>query len=215
MDFNKFIVQLSSLLQADLPGQVAQAQMSPLGRSGNYDKTTLQKARKSAVCLLLYPHENDIFFPLIERPTYDGTHSGQMAFPGGAFEADKDQNLTETALRETFEEIGISPDDVQVLGNLSGLYIMPSNFWVQPVLAYLPSAPSFIPDKNEVASVVSIPLQELLNEENVQQTSLKVRGILLPNVPYFALQDKVVWGATAAILAELKALLQKIAPQVL
>lgn len=164
-----------------------------------------EKARRSAVLILFYPYRGEIYLPLILRPIYDGVHAGQMAFPGGRMER-TDENLIRTALREAQEEIGIRVTDVQVLGQLTELYIPPSNFFVQPVVGVMKHRPDFYPDPREVEEVVEVPLATFLDETIVGDTQIEVRGVLI-DAPFFQIQNHKVWGATAMMISELLAVI--------
>jgi 8-oxo-dGTP pyrophosphatase MutT (NUDIX family) len=165
------------------------------------------KTRESAVLVLLYQEKNTIYFPLIQRAMYDGTHGGQMAFPGGKKE-DTDENLIRTALRESQEEIGIKAIDVKIIGELSTIFIPPSNFWVKPILGYLDYIPDFFPDSREVQKVVPIKLMDLLNDELLKEKEISINGKAI-NTPGFEFENNWVWGATALILSEFKEILIK------
>ena len=164
-----------------------------------------ERTRRSAVLILFYPHKESIYLPLILRPQYDGVHAGQMAFPGGRMER-TDRDLTQTALREAQEEIGIRVQDVTVLGQLSELFIPPSNFYVQPVVGMLTARPDFYPDPREVDAVVEVRLDTLLDKTIVGDSQIEVRGITV-DAPYYAIEGHRVWGATAMMIAELLAVL--------
>ena len=198
-------------LAASLPGRPAQALMAPLPRPGWHpDDRPDEPARQSGVLVLFYNLQGRLHVPLILRPTYDGTHSGQVAFPGGGSE-ERDKDLTETALREAQEELGISPKDVQILGTLTELYIRPSNYEVYPTVGRLKAKPVFRPDPNEVAQLLEVPLAALLDPSNLrkEQWQLADRSAL---VPYFAIQNQSIWGATAMILSELLAVVRNCQP---
>ena len=194
-------------LAAPLPGRPAQALMAPLPRPGWHpDDRPDEPARQSGVLVLLYSLQGRLHVPLILRPTYDGTHSGQVAFPGGGSE-EGDGDLTETALREAHEELGIAPDDVEVLGTLTDLYIRPSNYEVYPTVGRLKAKPEFRPDPSEVAKLLEVPLAALLNPDHQQREAWQLadRSAL---VPFFAIQDQAIWGATAMILSEFLAVMR-------
>lgn len=185
--------------------------MAPLPRPGWHpDDRPDEPARQSGVLVLLYSLQGRLHVPLIVRPTYDGTHSGQVAFPGGGIE-EGDRDLTETALREAHEELGIAPDDVEVLGTLTDLYIRPSNYDVYPTVGQLKGKPTFRPDRSEVAQLLEVPLATLLNpaSQRREDWQLADRSAL---VPFFAIQNQAVWGATAMILSELLAVVRGCQP---
>jgi 8-oxo-dGTP pyrophosphatase MutT (NUDIX family) len=122
-DFTTFIDKLKIRLQQPLPGQTAHNVMASESRLKLKMPSPNERTRESAVLILFYPTENQIFIPLILRPQYDGVHGGQMAFPGGRAEKE-DESLIRTALREAQEEIGVRVSDVKVLGELTKLWVM-------------------------------------------------------------------------------------------
>lgn len=206
ISFAPFIQLLRANLQSPLPGFEIQMKMAPYPRSGGrlpYDAPKAD-ARHSAVLVLLYPHMGELHLVLTLRPTYDGTHSGQVSFPGGRYE-EGDGDLTETALRECHEEIGVRPDEMMVLGRLTPLYVFVSNNMVTPVVAWCDQRPAFAPDEREVAQLLEVPLRHLLDPANrrVEQWELRDR---LATVPFYTVAGQKVWGATAMMLGELLAL---------
>ena len=204
---DEFFDCLQRKLAGPLPGRPAQALMAPLPRPGWHpDDRPAEPARQSGVLVLLYPHQQALRLPLILRPTYDGAHSGQVAFPGGRRE-EEDANLTATALREAQEELGIAPQDVQVIGQLTQLYIRPSNYQVCPTVGRLACRPAFRPHAREVAKLLEISLESLLNPAHLRRERwrLQDRSAL---VPFFAIQGQTIWGATAMILSELLAVVR-------
>ncbi len=159
--------------------------------------------------VLLYPHKNDIYLPLMKRPIYEGAHSGQISFPGGKFER-TDADLTETALRETEEEIGVDRSRVEVVGVLSELFIIASNFKVIPTVGFVNEKPDFIPDPHEVAGVLNVSLAHLNDPQNQGMEQMRFRNNIVINSPYYNVQGNVVWGATAMMLSELLAVVNAI-----
>jgi len=194
----QFINKLTQQLALPLPGEVAFQKMSIPSRSIWKPN---EKTRKSAVLILFYKHLNDIYIPLILRPKYDGVHAGQMAFPGGRFE-NSDENLIRTAVREAQEEIGIKASDVKVIGQLTEIYIAPSNFLALPIVGYLPYRPDFYPDPREVDKIFEINLKEFLNTDNISTTTIKIKDFSL-EVPCYIIQNNIIWGATALMISEL------------
>ncbi len=205
--FQQFIKTLSKELQGPLPGRDAQHKMAPQPRSkpwkGSYDAPQAD-ARTSSVLMLFYPSENEICLPLILRQTYKGVHSGQVGLPGGRVE-ESDANLTETALRETHEEIGVSSDEIEIIGKLSPLYVFASNFMVHPMVGWVPSRPSFQLDPYEVAQLIETPLSALQDPANHHTEVWEMRD-RTATVPHFRIQEHNIWGATAMMLSELLAL---------
>lgn len=169
----------------------------------------LPRARKGAVLALFYPIQSNIHLTLIQRPTYDGVHSGQVAFPGGAKE-EFDATLLETALRETEEEVGVPRHVIEVLGQLTELYIPPSNFLITPVVGYTPQQPEFKLDLNEVVEVIEPSLEEILDRTIIGVKKIKVRSDISIDAPHFNIQGRTVWGATAMMISELNEVLRRI-----
>lgn len=204
--FNSFIEKLAARLQEPLPGRVAHEKMASESRLKFKMPSPNERTRESAVLILFYPADNQIFLPLILRPEYDGVHGGQMAFPGGRAEKE-DENLIRTAMREAQEEIGVRLTDVKVLGQLTKLFIPPSNFYVQPVIGYINHKPEFYPDPREVDKVIEIPLSEITNPEIISRKILNVRGVEV-DAPFYNIQEHTVWGATAMMISELLTIIE-------
>jgi 8-oxo-dGTP pyrophosphatase MutT (NUDIX family) len=195
------ILYLQQRLRQSLPGIVAHERMRVIFRSQHNLPSPNERTRQSAVLLLLYPAENQWFFPLILRPTYDGVHSGQVGFPGGKQEI-YDKDLTDTALREANEEIGILREEVEILGNLTPFYVNASNMYLTPVVGLSRQKPDFQPDDREVAVLLQVPLSELLDPQNRKEKEISLPPDIVLQTPYFDLQNQTVWGATALILSE-------------
>lgn len=200
IEFTDFINNLTKRLELPLPGEIAHKLMAAKSRLSiaNTPNTT---TRKSAILILFYPFEDKINIPLILRPQYDGMHGGQVAFPGGRYEK-TDENLIRTAIREAQEEIGIRATDVQIIGQLTELYIPPSNFLVQPVVGFMNKKPAFYPDPREVDTIFEISVEEIMKPEIISEELLNVRGVEV-QAPIYSIQNHKVWGATAMMIAEL------------
>lgn len=163
--------------------------------------------KKSAVLLLICKNENGLFIPLTERHVYKGAHSGQISLPGGKYE-EIDESMEAAALRECNEEIGIS-SDIEILGALTPIYIPVSKFLVHPIVGFLNRETNYTINSNEVKQLIELPLKELLKPELVKETVVEPMAGLKLKTPYFDVQGKIVWGATAMILNEFKHLLLK------
>ena len=137
-------------------------------------------------------------------------HSGQVSFPGGRQDPG-DANLAHTALRETYEEIGIPGHGLRVLGQLPSFYIPTSHFDVFPTVARFDGLPAFSPNPGEVADVFCFGLDELLMPAYKCVEQRRIRGIDA-RVPYYAVSGHKVWGATAIMLSELECRLRSVLP---
>ncbi len=202
MQVTDLIPLLKSRFQSPLPGKVAQNKMAVSGRK-TYIPSVPTNFRVACVLCLIYPKNSEWHLVLIERMTTEkDRHSGQMSFPGGKYES-SDGTYENGALREAREEIGINPEDVIILGEMTSLYIPVSNFQVYPFAGILDYAPVFKPQEKEVQEVVEVPLTLLLAEETRQRKALTIRNkYVLKDVPYFNVKNKIVWGATAMMLSE-------------
>lgn len=199
----KIILELTNCLQETLPGWEAQSRLEPEMRKQMRQQAAEEaKAKESAVLLLMYPKENDLMLVFIQRSEYVGIHSSQIAFPGGRYE-DVDIDFEATALRETWEEIGIPPADVTILGKLTSLYVPPSNFNIHPFVGMLSKEPTFILDPLEVAGVFTAPLFIFFNATTLQQKTITFRDGSDILVPCYNVENKIIWGATSMILNEL------------
>lgn len=203
MKFENFIKKLNTALQQELPGYEAQRLMEPSIRKQQIEKMKAgNDAIECSVLILLYPKNNKIFTVFIKRPKYDGVHSEQIAFPGGQYEKN-DGSLFITALRESKEEIGIDPHDIEIIGNLSDLFIPPSNFNVLPVVAYMNKTPVFDIDKNEVDKIIEISLDDLLDKNIICKKEVLTNENTKLNVPCYFYEEHIIWGATAMVISEL------------
>ena len=205
MEFKLFVNQLEQKLQLPLPGHAEFLRKNgfDLAKRGEPD---FKKTKKSAVLIAFYPHDAGIYLPLILRPPYDGTHGGQMAFPGGRME-EYDESYERTALREAEEEIGLKALDVKIIGGLTEVYIPPSNYWVKPIIGVLDYKPPFFPDAREVAAIHEIDWHELINPNIIERRTIKVRGGVM-DTSGFDIQGQWIWGATALMIGELMAVLK-------
>jgi 8-oxo-dGTP pyrophosphatase MutT (NUDIX family) len=208
--FTHFITQLSNRLSAPLPGEEAQYLMAPGSRRRlTDDEIEAYNPRKSAVLILIFPENNHIKTIFIVRPTYKGVHSGQVAFPGGKFE-ESDSDLQQTALRETFEEVGVHPSLITIIGKLTDVYIDPSNFLVHPYVGYVNARPNFIADAREVAKIIDYNLFDLHNEAIQSTKEITIAETFQLTVPCYDIHGETLWGATAMMVSELNALTKEL-----
>jgi 8-oxo-dGTP pyrophosphatase MutT (NUDIX family) len=202
-----FFEKLQQRLLQPLPGFAAHQKMINQTRlSDYYNILPNEKTRKSAVLILFYPDNSQWHIPMILRPSYEGVHSGQVGFPGGKQE-DTDADLIATALRETYEEIGIDKSYVNIVGVLSEIFVFASNFMLLPVVGYVSEKPAFLPDSREVAQLLQIPVKELFEENRIKETTIRLHNNISIKTPYYDLGGQIVWGASALILSELIAIL--------
>ena len=205
-----FINQLKHQLNQPLPGPEAQYKMAHAVRH-SYPPPP-PTATIACVLALLYPKELDWHTVLIQRIVNDrhDRHSGQISFPGGRYET-SDGSYENGALREAEEEVGLDPQQVEIIGQLTDLYIPVSNFLVYPFVGISQQEQQFVPQPTEVQGILEVPIPHLLHKETIQTTNLRLSNQLtLQNVPFYNVQGKIVWGATAMMLSELLEILEKV-----
>ena len=200
MGHETLIQILAEQLKAPLPGHSAQLEMT--SRPPDYRLAIPEQHRKSATLTLLYSWKSDLWISFMQRTEDGNVHSGQISFPGGKMEPE-DPDSTYTALREAEEELGIKPRMVQILGELTPLYIPPSNFLVYPKVGYCAERPSFKLEKNEVARLIEVSLTDLMSPNIRQTVNVRARNGMTMQVPAFIPQGNIIWGATAMMLNEL------------
>lgn len=211
MKFSEFTEYIPKILNQQLPAITAHLKMAPAERKASMmpEAYMANKPRQSAVMMLFYPKNDIAHLVLTKRNEYAGVHSSQISFPGGKAEL-TDKDLAHTALRETFEEIGITAEDIDVVMPFSELYIPPSNFLVQPYMGISYSTLQFNPNPYEVKSIIELPVGDLLDDAiviNVEMDTSYAQKII---VPAFQVGEHMVWGATAMILSELKETLKSV-----
>ena len=232
------IQSLRDALARPLPGLAAQMGMAPDPRPGTeriFDPNL--DCRRAGVLALLYPGRGEAFLGesavtegrasheistttasrggnasplhivLTRRTDAVDTHRGQISLPGGSMDAGED--AVTAALREAHEELGVDPACVEVLGQLSPLYIPPSGFCIYPVVAYTPERPAFAASPVEVAEVLEVALNHLLDPETRREEIWPLRGENV-RVPFYTVGCHKVWGATAMVLCEFLTLVRRL-----
>jgi len=127
-------------------------------------------------------------------------HKGQISFPGGGRQWE-DSGLHDTALREAWEEIGLDPEQVEILGELDDAATYTSGFVISPFVACIPYPYKFVVNPDEVEELISVPLEVLLDKANFREEPVSIDGIPVQQY-YYQYGDKVIWGATARILKQ-------------
>ncbi len=170
---------------------------------------SVEGSRAAAVLVPLYEHDGDTRVVLIKRPETMSSHRGEIAFPGGTFEAGVDPDLRVTALREASEEIGLDPEAVEIVARLDGIGTVATRFTITPFVGLLAERPALTPSPSEVVRILEVPLSELLDPEVYREERWDTRNAESPtpsvqpaafDVHFYDLDDETVWGATARIL---------------
>lgn len=204
-DLDSLAAALAERLRQPLPGHAAHAEMAPFPARATVEtlSTELNDGRPAATLVLLYPDEHgDAHLVLTVRTDRLRDHAGQVSLPGGSLEAG--ETPEDAARREAFEEVGVSPEAIDVLGGLTPIYIPPSKFSVWPIVAVTGARPPFVAQESEVASVVEVRVADVLDRTR-RQRAMRDAPLGRFDVPYFDLAGLEVWGATAMMLAEFAA----------
>ncbi|MBW6536993.1 MAG: CoA pyrophosphatase [Mariniphaga sp.] len=188
---------IKKALAGNLRGILSHQKMMPPNRRLRAARSDQKRLKPSSVLLLLFIEKDELFVCLIKRPATMKHHAGQVALPGGRI--DSGETPLETALRETWEEIGISHEKIEILGSLSELFVDVSGFLIHPFVGWLAEKPIFKTNPAEVEKTLLFPLfkfREKLDETELETVSGRLK------VPCFFFEGEIIWGATAMILAE-------------
>ncbi len=200
-DTNKIINEISKKLKGQLPGIEAFSKLAPALNGTNYRTQQPNAAtRKSAVLLLLNVKNGKLQIVFTLRSLQLISHSGQISFPGGKFEIN--ETAVQTALRETQEEIGIPPHTITILGELTPIYVFPSNSLIHPVVGFSAKYLDFIVNHDEVQEAFTMPI-DFFSFDSVEMKKWIMPDGEEVDVPFWAIHPAVpLWGATAMILSE-------------
>jgi len=154
--------------------------------------------KPSAVLVPVFSTKGQCYILLTKRTDKVKEHKGQISFPGGAYE-EEDKTLLNTALRESAEEIGLKPGDVEILGELDDTPSLGSDYVISPFVALIPWPYKFELNKDETAEIIEVPVSALLDNKRTCQDTEIHNGKTL-NTYFYRYQGNIIWGATARIL---------------
>ncbi|MDQ2673631.1 MAG: CoA pyrophosphatase [Chloroflexota bacterium] len=167
-----------------------------------FDRTGFPPARPAATLLAIYPDAGgQLVIPLTVRHADLRSHAGEVSLPGGAVDA-ADASRQAAALREAWEEVGLEPASVTILGELEDIWIPVSNFELRPVVGAVTETPNLVPHDAEVDSIVELPLAALFDPDVVGVEEFESRGFRL-HAGAYRFGGVRVWGATAQSLGML------------
>ncbi|MBP93071.1 MAG: coenzyme A pyrophosphatase [Flavobacteriaceae bacterium] len=212
MKFDKFLESVSKIENIPLPAESSQFKMSPPFREKlqEQQKDVIKRAKKAGVVALFYPDYNqNTKLVLILRKTYKGVHSAQVGFPGGKLET-TDLSIEHAAIRETWEEVGVPENQIEILRAMTKVYIPPSNFFVFPFIGISRLTPQFVKQDAEVEAIIEVTLQDFISDASVVTKTVSTSYSVQVDVPAFNLNNYIVWGATAMMLSEIKDLLKEL-----
>lgn len=192
---------LERRLRGPLPGAAAHRRFPHELSYGRHAGPAPPRARVAAVMILLYPDADQWFIPLILRPATMAAHAGQVGFPGG--QIDPGESPEVCAWRECTEELGCETRGIRSLGRLSELYIYASNFRVTPCLAVADAKPEFQVNRDEVETVLQLPLDILWSDAPLGSHVVQRGGVDF-QVPHLEWEGRRIWGATRMMLGELQ-----------
>ena len=160
----------------------------------------INEMKQAAVLVCFFKKKGEYYLPLIRRPMHEKNHPGQIALPGGAME--ENETLEKTALREAFEEVGIIPDKVKILGKMTPLPVPVSEYMITPFIGITENEPKWNINGKEVDELIILRFKDLIDSNNGYYEDWNINGNIL-RVPIFKIMNKDIWGATAAVLSEL------------
>ncbi len=164
----------------------------------NHEKHCIAESprlKDAAVLIPLFEKDGEFHVLLMRRSDKVEYHKGQISFPGGGRD-EGDPTMRDTALREAYEEVGLRPEDAEVIGELDDCLTNVSGFRVEPFVAVVPYPYSFQPSQHEVAELLYVPLPFLMNPENYVSRAVTYGG----HEYFIQYQDHLIWGATARML---------------
>lgn len=203
-----FAEKLRLEISNGLPGTEVQWALASSDRMiKGFPRVPRADSTQAAVMILLYPKNDLIHTVFIQRPAYEGVHGGQISFPGGKKESG-DNDLTKTAIRETSEEIGVNPSEINIINTLTPLFIPVSNIIVTPVVGWLDRQPVFTRQEEEVVFIIEADIKTLINPSGIKIKPFEIRGEMI-DIKYFDYNGNVIWGATAMILHELFTIIRR------
>lgn len=195
--------------EKELPGEKSHLAFMPFRGSSMEEIRKGITFRDAAVAIILFHNEaNRLCTIVTRRQEYDGSHSGQISFPGGKKELD-DTNLLDTAIRECYEEIGVHASNFEFLKELTPLFVPVSQFLITPYVFYSHNKSfNYMRSEREVAAIHEVDLLDLYKANSVVKVDIPMNtDFTLKNVPHFKQEEILIWGATALILNELKDIL--------
>jgi 8-oxo-dGTP pyrophosphatase MutT (NUDIX family) len=154
--------------------------------------------KPSAVLVPVFIRQDEYHILFTRRTNRVKAHKGQISFPGGSCE-ECDETHCDTARRESLEEIGLHPEDIEILGELDDAPTIGSDFVIFPFVGFIPCPYDFKPDPYEVAELIEVPIKALLDKSCVSQENDIVRGQPIKGYSY-TYNGEIIWGATSRIL---------------
>ncbi len=153
---------------------------------------------QAAVLVPLFNHNEGVKVLLTKRSEFVEHHKGEISFPGGKLD-DSDSDLLACALRETWEEIGLPPKDVNIIGELDDFYTVATGFLVAPFVGFIPYPYPFQTSPREIDELLGVPLDVFLDPRHRRESTIVLDSRPVPIISY-EWEGHTIWGATARIL---------------
>jgi len=204
---NTIIGSIQERLKKPLPGTSAHLITKVESKIKFSFSNATENPKKASVLILLFPEEDDIHFFLTKRTDTVEHHKGQVSLPGGTCE--KNEEIYQTALRETEEEIGVDSNQVKIIGKLTPFFTPISGFIVHPFIGWCNERPETKKQLEEVHELFTASLSDLIDDRLLKTEKWLLRGYEA-KVPYFDFTGHKVWGITGAILCEFKLILKDV-----
>ena len=153
--------------------------------------------KKAAILVMLYPKHNKTYVLMIKRALHLKSHAGEIGFPGGVYEKDKDENILAAALRETQEEVGVQVEVSQVIAQLPVVNTR-LGFEITPFVSVFSAAMEFKLKEDEVEEILEIPLTSLLATQQRDASFSPEQDMVM-----YWFKHNRIWGASAQILREI------------
>jgi 8-oxo-dGTP pyrophosphatase MutT (NUDIX family) len=175
-------------------------------QSRNPRRLAADHAGRAAVLMPILPHDEEFCFLLTQRTHKVETHKGQISFPGGIQE-DSDSNLLQTALRETWEEIGLASEGIHILGEFDE-YLSITGLIVTPFAAWIEGPLNLAPNPDEVDEILKVPFS-IFQDSRTLRIETRVRLGVERKVYFYDFRGREVWGLTAQIIRDFMQLLDR------
>ena len=164
-----------------------------------YNPSILGYGAPSAVLVPLFERQGSINILFTVRSHDMEHHKGQISFPGGIAE-NSDKSFYDTAIRESHEEIGLMPKDIEILGSLDETFVSVSKFTIHPVVGIIPEKYKFTIQRKEVDRIITIPINVFFPESNHKKEYYEYKNGSIWYGPTYLFENDVIWGATARII---------------
>lgn len=171
------------------------------GRTPALIENRESRYRHSAVLIPLLRDRGEYKVLFTKRTQTVDDHKGQISFPGGRVD-EEDRSYLDTALREAWEEVGLRPEDVTLLGRLDDALTLSSNYLIHPFVGYVPYPYAYKLNPQEVERLIYAPLDVFLAESGLAEIERVEYGGRTYESQIYRYDGEVIWGATARMMKD-------------